>query len=121
MTDLNTWPFMDVWSHGDLLVQQGRLVIDRPGGTPHPKFPEFVYPLDYGFIVGTQGGDGEGIDVWIGAAPDERVTAIACTIDPFKKNAELKLLWSCTPEEIRQVEEFYAPQPQAGLVIRRPS
>lgn len=118
---MDAWPDMDVWQHGDLLVQQGKLVIDRPGGTSHPKFPEFVYPLDYGFVDGTQGGDGEGIDVWIGSGRIERVTAIACTIDPFKKNAELKLLWRCTPEQISQIEAFYAPQSQAGLVLRRPT
>jgi inorganic pyrophosphatase len=112
---------MDLWLQGDALVQQGKLVIDRPGGTSHPKFADFVYPLDYGFIEGTQGGDGEGIDVWIGTGPVEHVTAVACTIDPFQRNAELKLLWRCTPEQVRRVEEFYARQPQAGLVILRPT
>lgn len=111
---------MDVWRHADLLVEQGRLVIDRPGGRSHPRHPEFVYPVDYGYIDGTQGGDGEGVDVWIGTGPDAQVTAIACTIDPFRKNAEVKLFWRCTPEQIGQVEDFYAPQPQAGLIIRRP-
>ena len=82
---------------------------------------EFVYPLDYGYLEGTVGGDGEGIDVWIGAAGAKKVTAVACTIDPVRKNAELKLLWRCTPSEIVLVERFYAPQPQAALVVRRPA
>jgi inorganic pyrophosphatase len=120
MTDEDNWAGMDVWQHAEAIVRGGRLVIDRPQGTAHPKFPEFVYPLDYGFIEETQGGDGEGIDVWVGTDPVERVTAIAATIDPFKRNAELKLFWRCTEEEIARVEGFYAPQPQAGLVMRRP-
>lgn len=63
-----------------------------PAGSAHPKVREFVYQLDCGFVDGTSGGDGEGVDVWIGTGATEAVTAVACTIDPFKKNSELKLL-----------------------------
>jgi len=41
--------------------------IDRPRGTAHPRFPEFIYPLDYGYLEGPQGGDGNAVDVWRGA------------------------------------------------------
>lgn len=81
--------------------------------------PEFVYPLDYGYVAGTVGGDGESVDVWIGSGAEELVTAVACTIDPYKKNAELKLLWRCDSDQIALVEAFYAPQPQAAVVLRR--
>ncbi len=118
---MDAWHGMDVWQHGDLLVQRGELVVDRPRGTSHPAFADFVYPLDYGFIAGTRGGDGEGVDVWLGTGPAEQITAIACTVDPFRRNAELKLLWRCTPTQIHLVEDFYAPQPQACLMVRRPN
>lgn len=121
MTDEDAWAAMDLWRQGDLLVRRSRLVVDRPRGSAHPRFPEFVYPLDYGYLDGTVGGDGEGVDLWIGDDPSDRVTAVACTIDPFKRNAEVKLLWRCTPEQIRQVECFYADQPQAALITRRPA
>lgn len=106
--------------HADRLVRGGVIAVDRPRGSAHPKVREFAYPLDYGYIEGTSGGDGEAVDVWVGDDAREVVTAVAMTIDPFKNNAELKLLWRCSPEQITLVEEFYAPQPQAAVVVRRP-
>lgn len=42
-----------------------RVAIDRPVGTPHPKHPEIIYPINYGYIPGVFGGDGEELDVYI--------------------------------------------------------
>lgn len=39
--------------------------IDRPIGTPHPKHPEIIYPINYGYIPNVFGGDGEELDVYI--------------------------------------------------------
>ena len=39
--------------------------MDRPIGTPHPKHPEIIYPINYGFIPGVLGGDGEELDVYL--------------------------------------------------------
>lgn len=41
------------------------LVIDRPIGSAHPKYEDFVYPLNYGFIPDVYGGDGEELDVYL--------------------------------------------------------
>lgn len=119
VTAPDDWPELDLWQHADLLAA-GKITVDRPAGSAHPRVPEFVYPVDYGYVEGTVGGDGEGVDRWVGTAAGESVTAIACTVDPYKKNAELKLLWRCTEEQIALIEAFYAPQPQAALVLRRP-
>lgn len=42
-----------------------RIEIDRPIGTPHPKHPEILYPINYGYIPNVYGGDGEELDVYI--------------------------------------------------------
>ena len=39
--------------------------IDRPVGTHHPKHPDIVYPINYGFVPGIIAGDGEEQDVYI--------------------------------------------------------
>ncbi len=39
--------------------------IDRPIGTIHPKHNDLVYPINYGYIEGVLGGDGEELDVYI--------------------------------------------------------
>lgn len=108
-----------IWVQLDALVAAGSITIDRPGGTPHPKISEYVYPLDYGFVDDTRGGDGSGIDVFVGTETDRRVTGILATFDAVKRDAEVKVLWACSPAEIDAVDTFYRPQPQAVLVIRR--
>ena len=39
--------------------------IDRPIGSIHPKHPELVYPINYGYIPNVFGGDGEELDVYL--------------------------------------------------------
>lgn len=41
------------------------IVIDRPLGSAHPRFPDTIYPVNYGYIPETEGGDGEEIDVYL--------------------------------------------------------
>lgn len=33
------------------------VTVDRPIGTHHPKHPEIVYPINYGYVEGLLGGD----------------------------------------------------------------
>lgn len=120
MTNVDAWPGMDIWQHADQLIQRGRLHVDRACGSAHPVLPDLVYPLDYGYIEDTRGGDGEEVDVWLGSGPDDQVTALACTIDPFRRDAEVKLFYRCTPEQIQRIRDFYAPQSQASLIVLRP-
>jgi inorganic pyrophosphatase len=51
----------EFWSRLDELIKSSEIVIDRPKGTPHPKYPDLIFPLDYGYLKGTSGGDGDGI------------------------------------------------------------
>ncbi len=40
-------------------------MVDRPIGSFHPKHPNIQYPINYGYIEGLMGGDGEEQDVYI--------------------------------------------------------
>src|SRR5215471_411655 len=91
------------WQQLDTLVSASPLEIDRPKGTTHPRYPNFIYPLDYGYLKGTTAGDGAGIDVWLGSLPEKRVTGIICSLDLVKRDAEIKMLLGCTPDEMRQL------------------
>ena len=42
-----------------------RGVIDRPIGSSHPKYADMVYPVNYGYVEGVIGGDGEEQDVYV--------------------------------------------------------
>ena len=47
-----------------------RIVIDRPVGYVHKKDKyTLVYPINYGFIPGVPGGDGEDLDVYLLGVP----------------------------------------------------
>lgn len=56
----------EFWDALDELVKNSDIVIDRPKGTAHPRFPDFVYKVDYGYLKETTSMDGGGIDVWVG-------------------------------------------------------
>jgi inorganic pyrophosphatase len=111
------------WEAIDSLVAGAELVIDRPKGSSHPKFPEMVYPLDYGYLSGTScSADGHEIDIWRGSASSQTAVAVICTVDLTKKDAEVKILIGCTPEEIRTVLEFHNnSEYMKGLLIERGS
>ena len=80
------------WQAVDKLVSSGKILIDRPKGSTHPRYPEIKYELDYGYIENTSSMDGSGIDVWRGSLPDGICDAIICTVDLWKRDSEIKLL-----------------------------
>lgn len=88
----------DFWKVLDELVSNSEIIIDRPKGTTHPKFPNFVYQVDYGYLKDTSSMDGAGIDVWVGSVA-KRIDAIMCIVDLMKKDSEIKILIGCTEEE----------------------
>ena len=110
----------EFWSALDRLVANSRLVLDRPRGSRHPRFPERIYPLDYGYLDGTAAADGGGIDAWLGALGDRRLTAVLLTVDLLKRDTELKLLLGCTPPEQRTALEFQKSGTQRAILVDRP-
>ncbi len=39
--------------------------IDRPKDSAHPKYPDFIYPINYGYVPNTISGDGKELDCFI--------------------------------------------------------
>ena len=110
---------MDFWQALDLLVEEHELVIDRPAGSAHPRYLEYIYPLDYGYLRGTASSDGGGIDVWRGSS-DTGIVAIMVTVDMVKRDSETKILLGCTEEEIEYVRRIYNEhEAMKGIFIRR--
>lgn len=114
-------PDADFWSSLDRLVADYTLVIDRPRGSVHPRYPDTRYPLDYGYLAGTTAGDGAGIDVWVGSLPARTVTAIVGCVDALKGDAEIKLLVACTAAEARLIRAFHHSGYQTALLVERPT
>ena len=120
MDSANQVPGNDFWRSLDRLVSESAITIDRPKGSAHPRYPEFRYPIDYGFLEGTRAADGNGIDVWRGSIPNLSVTAILCTIDMVKRDAELKLLIGCTPQEAQTILVASNSGLMAATLVERP-
>jgi inorganic pyrophosphatase len=91
------------WNGLDDLISAKGLFIDRPKGTRHQRFPEFVYPYDYGFVKNTASTDGEELDVWMGENGPKRVTGIMNIVDRDKKDTEMKILYGCSPAEMLDI------------------
>ena len=109
----------DFWKALDNLIDNSEIVIDRPKGTLHSKYPNFIYQVDYGYLKGTSSMDGSGIDVWVGSG-EKRIVAIMCTVDLMKKDSEIKILIGCTEEEMMKVYQTHnETQYMKGILIRR--
>jgi inorganic pyrophosphatase len=115
MTDERFWQYLD------LLVAQCKVVIDRPAGSPHPRYADFIYPFDYGFLEGTQSMDQGGIDIWRGSLSGQKVTAVICTVDLTKRDSEMKILLGCTGEETRIILAVHNSGSQSGILVLRDS
>ena len=74
-------PDSSFWIEIAQLARINPIVIVRPRGSVHPRYPEAVYPLDYGYFENITAGDGDGIDVWLGSLEIKTLTGILCTFD----------------------------------------
>jgi inorganic pyrophosphatase len=110
-----------IWAAADSLFKSKRLIVDRPKGSKHPGHPNVEYPLDYGYLEHTASGDRAGIDIWVGSLTTESVTALVCTIDLAKSDAEVKLLVGCTPQEEDIILAFHNAGSQTATLVRRHS
>lgn len=109
----------DFWRHMDDLIATTEITIDRPAGSRHPRIPDIVYPMDYGYLDDTSGGDGNEIDIWRGSMPDADLDAVVCTVDLAKRDAEVKLLLGCTQAEKDTIMSFHSDGSMAAILVER--
>jgi inorganic pyrophosphatase len=109
----------EFWEALDELVAKSQIVIDRPKGKAHPRWADKIYPLDYGYLEGTTTVDGGGIDVWIGEGGAGKVQGIQCSVDMFKRDAEIKILMGCTEEELGIIDAFLNQHSMRAIMVRR--
>ena len=110
-------PNTQFWTLFDELIATSTLIIDRPKGSRHPRYPEMLYPLDYCYLEGTSAADSDGIDVWRGSDPAQRFDALVCTVDMVKRDTEVKLLIGCTADEKQTVLDFHNEGGKIGAVL----
>lgn len=109
----------DFWKALDELVNNSEIVIDRPKGSAHPKYPNSTYQVDYGYLKNTSSMDGAGIDVWVGSG-EKKIDSIMCVVDLMKKDSEIKILIGCTDDEKAIVYKTHNETPfMKSVLIRR--
>jgi len=87
------------WNALYSLVCDSEIVIDRPKGSHHPRYPEQVYPGRLRLSENTTAMDGGGIDVWRGTDTAGKIDAIICIVDLHKKDSEIKILIGAKPRK----------------------
>jgi len=109
----------EFWEYLERLVQSSEVVIDRPKGSAHPRFPDLIYPLDYGCMKGINSADGGGIDIWVGNQANSKIEAIVCTIDLHKKDLEIKILIGCSEAEVTTILDFHNSGRMRAILVQR--
>lgn len=51
--------------YADVLGRPVHCVMDRPLGSRHPRYPDMLYPVNYGCVPGVMAGDGAEQDVYV--------------------------------------------------------
>lgn len=77
------------------------VTVDRPLGSRHPKYPDLVYPINYGYVDGIIAPDGEEQDAYVLGVdrPIEQFTGKVIAIIHRTNDVEDK--WVVAPEGIR--------------------
>lgn len=110
----------EFWAALEQLANNSEIIIDRPKGSVHPKFPDFIYRVDYGYLKNTSSMDGQGIDIWMGTDKKKRIDAVMCIVDLMKRDSEIKILIGCTEEEKEIVCRTHnESEYMKGILIRR--
>ena len=108
------------WQALDQLVSEHEMVIDRPKGSRHPRYPQVIYPLDYGYFDGTTTIDGGGLDVFCGSIAASQLTGVVLTVDLIKRDVEVKLLLGCTADDQHIILDFLNEGRMRAMFIPRP-
>lgn len=101
------------------------VVVDRPAGSTHPD-GEPMYPINYGFLPGTEAGDGEAIDAYVldPAGPVSRAVGRVIAVVHRRDDVEDKLVVAAdgvvrSPEQITAAVAFQERFFDSTVVVGR--
>jgi len=103
----------------DRLIDASEVIIDRPAGSAHPRYPDFVVPFDSGYLKAASAMDQGGIDVSLGTLGNRKPVGLVLTLDLGKRHAEIKPLLGCTSEEAQRITAIHNEESQTGILLLR--
>lgn len=81
------------------------VVMDRPMGTYHPKHKDIYYPVNYGYIPGLIGGDGEEQDAYVLGVNEALQEFTGVVIAIIHRQDDVEEKWVVVPEDMRFSKE----------------
>lgn len=108
------------WQKADTLVLSSSIRINYPKGSCHERYPNLVYPVDYGYLSDTTATDAEPIHLYRGSNQTNRVEAIVISADILKKDCVVKFLLNCNEDETSSILQFVnQTEFQKAILVRR--
>lgn len=90
----------------DIIGKTVTVTIDRPIGANLPKHPEVIYPINYGYVEGIPGGDGEFQDVYILGEDSPLKTFTGVIIAIVHRFDDNECKWVATSEYSAKIHKF---------------
>lgn len=81
------------------------VIVDRPLGTKHPNHPDIVYELNYGYVPGILGGDGEEQDAYILGVDEPVMEFVGRLIAVIKRKNDVEDKWVVAPTDLYFTED----------------
>lgn len=82
----------------DIIGKTVKVIVDRPLGSTHPNHKDIVYHVNYGFIEGVIGGDGEEQDAYILGIDYPVKEFVGKVIAVIKRLDDVEDKWVVAPE-----------------------
>ena len=81
------------------------VIVDRPIGSRHPNHPDIVYELNYGYVPGILGGDGEEQDAYIIGISEPVMEFAGKLIAVIKRKNDVEDKWVVAPVDLYFTED----------------
>ncbi|MBO6229218.1 MAG: methyltransferase domain-containing protein [Ruminiclostridium sp.] len=82
----------------DIIGRQVSGRIDRPLGSAHPRIPDLIYPVNYGFVEGEYAGDGAEQDIYLLGVDEPRENFTGKVIAVWHRYNDVEDKWIVTPD-----------------------
>ena len=94
----------------DVIGKIVRVTVDRPLWSRHPKYPDLIYPVNYGYVEGVPGGDGEDQDVYILGIDKPLTEFTGKVIAIVHREDDNEEKWAAAPENMTYSAEEISRQ-----------
>lgn len=83
--------------YSDILGKTIHILMDRPLGSRHPRHPEMVYPVNYGYVEGIIARDGADQDVYLLGVDVPVAEYTATVIAVYHRFYDIEDKWIAAP------------------------